>query len=156
MSKHVIILLLFTSFCSKNQKEIVKDFSLTLKKIILKKNRSSLEKIKVYPNSETLDDQSISYILEKNTKFYLPSLMSKNNLKIQINKIKKKSINFDVYKITYYNSAILYPDDKGFFDLSEEKLWELWGKEYIMTEVIVKNGNILFFITPFFYETDFY
>lgn len=154
MKKIIISVFIFVTLCGSQNEKIINEFSHHLVEIISKKNLDELNKLQIYPEKRVIDSSSVNYLIGKYNSFNLPNLMKKKSLKVKLKKTKSGD-SLDVFSVIFYDSKILTLNKNGFLDIEENKLDEFWGKNYVATELVIQDGNVYFYHTPFFYETDF-
>lgn len=149
MKKTIALLSLFLFMVNDiNQNKTINTFSNNLIKIISEKKCNKLKKIKVYPQKNTLEPQTLEYLTQNS----VVELMKKKSLKIQVNKRVVK--NDTIFNVIFYNSKKFSLKKNGFLDVSRSQIEKYWAKEFIATELVIIKGIVYFYNTPFFYETD--
>jgi hypothetical protein len=157
MKKIILLILLLPQVCQNAEEEKIKLFSNQLKELISKSDKISLKNLRVYPEKDFITSESVTYLTNDNDSFNLSNLMSHKFLEVLVKKDKNSDkVGCQKYRVIFYNSKKLQPNNEGFFDIDDFDLIELWGIDYVATELIVINGEVMFYLTPFFFETDFF
>ena len=157
MKKIILLILLLPQVCQNGEEEKIKLFSNQLIDLISNRDKISLKNLRVYPNKDFITSESVIYLTDNDDLFDLSNLMSHKFLKVLVEKDKEvKKVGYSKYRVIFYNSKKLKPNSEGFFDMDDFDLIELWGKDYVATELIVIDKEVMFYLTPFFFETDFF
>ncbi len=150
----ILTLFIFCVPFQSDEKEKVKAFAFLLREMIIQKDIYGLEKVFIYPNNEK-DSETLSYMIGDSNYKGFSKIMKNIDVKIAIHgPIKYNNVPENLYYISYYNPKIIKKRTNGTFIIKKEELYKYWGTSFLMTEVIISNNDVLFYKTPFYYETE--
>jgi len=150
----VIVLLLLNSFYGISQKQIIEDFSIELKEIIKNMEVCQFWDLQTYPNSE-MDVYILNYIFGNENSNGFVNLFKNKDLKISIfGPYSEPENDQSFFHIVYYNPIYVKKNTEGYLDFCKDRE-SMWGRNYVETRVVVKDGIVKFYYTPFFYGTEY-
>ena len=145
----IFVSLIFISVQSQ-EKDKVKRFSEEIMDIIGNRYIDRFCEIKISGNNK-IDDHILGYIFGDNTyKGFSTFFKNKDIITKTYGPITKGRDSY--YHIIYYLPEILNDENEI---TSELNLKDIWGKKYLETLITIEKNNIKFYLTPFYFETEY-
>ena len=144
-----LVFTLLTFDCDADELTSVTRYSVGLLKILQDKNKEAFKNLQVYPGNEIMDPD-VPYFFGEGDGVGIVGFLQSKGVETKIyGPYGCEGGNTTCYEIVYYLSGLINPDTKGFFKIGDEEKY--WGKGMLSTQVIVKEGQVMFYRTPFYY-----
>ncbi len=148
----VLCLILTSQFswgCSHDKREKVEGFARSLQEIIVNNKVDEFKLTNCFPDS-CITNEAINHVFGRDDPSYIREFLSNDEVRVKI--FGPTGVDLDgnsaQFSLVYYDPNVVY-FESGFMpkDIREERWWD----GYIETLILVQDGEVGFYRTPFYH-----